>query len=258
MSNTEHIPTHQPVPDASFEPLGYILGIQFHESLKLVRKKGLEFGAKLSAFIDPRGIELQDGAWIFSQPLGDSAAGLFRVTIQENTITLEARLPTNRLDWFERRYEIILDEFQKTFKPTFLISSMAKVLGTIPIDGDAREFLFNHVVKISKPKFGILERPVHIVGIRLGLPAFEVSKAKRTKGKSKKEKGIKSTEWAVDIKAESLAADTRKVYLEATGQWPPIPREWNGAATKAVITRLATVKSYLKDHFISFLTTDLE
>ena len=28
-------------------------------------------------------------------------------------------MPANPLDWFERRYAFILDEFQKTFKPTF-------------------------------------------------------------------------------------------------------------------------------------------
>ena len=132
MSNAEHEPTNKPVVNAALEALGYVLAVQFHEPMKLVRQQGLQFAAKLSAYVDPRGVELQDGSWVFSQPLGDSAAGMLQVAVHEQTVTLEARLPTNPLDWFERCYEIILDEFQNTFKPTFLISSTAKVLGRDP------------------------------------------------------------------------------------------------------------------------------
>ncbi len=253
MSNAEHEPTNKPMSDAALEPLGYLLGAQFHEPMKLVRQRGLELAVKLSAYVDPRGVELQDGSWVFSQPLGDSAAGLFRVVVQEQSLVLEARLPTNPLDWFERRYEIILDEFQNTFKPSFLISSTAKVSGTVRVDGDARTFLFEHVASIARDKLQPLGRPIHIVGLRLGMPAFELQEP--PKGKRKKGKMIQSEEWAVDVKAESFAADTQKLYLEAVGQWPPVPKRWNKDATKEVVTRLATVKQYLTDRFLPFLAT---
>ena len=96
---------------------------------------------------------------------------------------------------------------------------MAKVMATVPIDGDAREFLFTHVANLPKEKLNPLRRPVHLFGIRLGMPAFQVETP--PKGKKKKGQIIESAEWGVDVKAESLAVDTRKLFLEATGQWPP-------------------------------------
>ena len=42
MSNAEHVPTNRPAPKAKLEPLGYILGVQFHEPLKLVRQRRME------------------------------------------------------------------------------------------------------------------------------------------------------------------------------------------------------------------------
>jgi len=251
MSNAEHEPTHKLTPDLQPEPLGYILGVQFHEPLKLVRQRGMEFGAKLSAYFDARGVDLQDSSWTFSQPLGDSAAGLFQVTIQEQAVTLEARLPTNNLEWFEHRYEFILEEFRKAFKPTFLISSTAKVIATISVDGDAREFLFNHVANIPHERLRPLGRPVHIVGMRLGMPPFQLQTP--PKGKRKKGKVVKSAEWAVDVKAESLAIDTRKLYLEVTGQWPPGPKAWTTKVTKESVTRLGIVKGFLTDRVVAFL-----
>ena len=254
MSSAEDQPTNRPTSDARLEPLGYILSIQFHEPIKLLRQKGYEFAAKLSPYVDARGAELQDNAWIFSQPLGDSAAGLFRLLVQEQMLSLEARLPTNPLDWFERRYELILDEFRKAFKPTFLISSSAMVLGTVSVFGDARAFLFEHVANIPESKLKPLGRPVHIVGIRFGMPPFALQGATQKGGKKRKAKIVESTEWAVDVKAESLGTDTKKLYLEATGQWPLVPKSWDAQATKEAVTRLATVKNYLEDNLLPFLT----
>ena len=192
MSSAEHEPTDLPVPGAAIEPLGYVLGVQFHEPLKLIRQRRMEFGAKLAAYFDARGVELQDRSWTFSQPLGDSAAGLFRVVIQEQAVTLEARLPTNPLEWFEHRYEFILNEFQETFKPAFLITSTAKILATIQIDGDARSFLLQHVANMPVKRLEALHRPIHIVGLRLAMPAFELQeppKPKGTKAKGKPKRG---------------------------------------------------------------------
>ena len=72
MSNAEHEPTHLPEADRHCSPIGYAIGVQFHEPLKLIPQKGLEFAAKLADYIDPRGVVVKDDAWIFTQPLGDS------------------------------------------------------------------------------------------------------------------------------------------------------------------------------------------
>ena len=254
MSSAERNPTHRPLRDCKLEPLAYVLGVQFQAPVKLVRQGGMEFGAKLSAYIEPGGVELHDNEWTFSQSLGDVPGGQLKVAIQEQTITLEAHRPTNALDWFDLRYGFILEEFRTKFKPAFVISTMAKVCGTVNVDGDSRRFLFEHVAHIPEPQLQVLGRPVHVVGIRLGMPAFQVAEA--PKGKRKKPK-IVQTNWLVEAKAESFGTDVRKLYLEVTGQWPLEPKGWNEATTKAVVGRLGTVKSYLTDRLLPFLTNDV-
>lgn len=78
MSSAEHEPTHLPEAECSLQPIGYAIGVQFHEPLKLIPQKGLEFAAKLADYVDPRGVVVKDDAWIFTQPLGDSAAGFLQ------------------------------------------------------------------------------------------------------------------------------------------------------------------------------------
>ena len=86
----------------------------------------------------------------------------------------------------------------------------------------------------------------------LGCQRFNCRRHLKVNGR--KPKVVESAEWAVDVKAESLGVDTRKLYLEATGQWPPIPKRWDEASTAEVVTRLATVKSYLVEHVVPFFT----
>ncbi len=87
MSNAEHEPTHRPLDDAEIQPLGYLVGLQFHPPIKLIHAKGLEFVAKLSAHVDaPRGLDLQENQWTFSQPLGATSRGVFQVVVKESEL----------------------------------------------------------------------------------------------------------------------------------------------------------------------------
>ena len=92
--------------------------VQFPEPLELVRNREWNLRSELSPYVDSRGVDLQDDSWAFTHPLGDSAAGIFKITIRPQGIVLEAKLPTNSLEWFEDRYGIILDEFRKHFDRT--------------------------------------------------------------------------------------------------------------------------------------------
>ena len=88
MSNAEHEPTHRPLHDAEIQPLGYLVGLQFHPPIKLIHAKGLEFAAKLSAHVDaPRGLDLQENQWTFSQPLGATSRGVFQVVVKESQLS---------------------------------------------------------------------------------------------------------------------------------------------------------------------------
>ena len=254
MSGEEHQNTNRPPPNAETQPVGYIVGLQFHPPIKLIHAKGLEFAAALSAHVDaPRELDLQENQWSFSHPLGDTPRGMFRVTVQESQLVLETYFPTHKLEWLEHRYEFILSEFHKMFKPGLLLASSASVRGTLQIDGDARRFLTTYVAKVEDTQLTPLDRPLHLFGIRLLLPPFQQQKP--PEGKKRKTKIVKTVDWVADIKAESLVEDATKLFLAVEGQWPA-PRKWDDKATKSVVGQLATVSDFLKNNLVPFLTRE--
>ncbi len=252
MNNPEQRPTHRPLPDAELRYVSYSLGVQFHPPVKLGRQAGWDFAARLAGSTDSRGAKVDDNSWQFSQPLGDG--GEFRIIVQEQTLMLEARNPAGPLEWFETRCPLILETFRERFSPKLLLSSMAKAAATLEIDGDSRDFLTAHVMKMDTRRLGPLNRPIHLLGLRLVLPAFEMKEAPI--GKGKKRKTVASADWAAEVRAESFAPDSSKLFLEVSGQWPG-GSEWNKMATESVTGRLETVKIFLKDRLQPFLTTEL-
>ena len=126
MSNAEHERNNQILEAAEFRPTGYMITAQFHEPLKLCLKRGLKFAAKLTDFVDPRGVMLKEDAWVFAQPLGESAVGFLQAVIQPNTITLEARSPTYAMEYFENRCHAVLDEFRRTLSSDMATSLYGK------------------------------------------------------------------------------------------------------------------------------------
>ena len=233
-----------------------MIGAQFYEPLKLEARKGFEFAATLSDYIDPRGVTVKDDAWVFAQPLGESAAGFLQVIIQPTTITLEARLPTHVMEYFETRYKAVLNEFRKSFHPTWLPASFAKVYGTIDVDGDARAFLCEQLTQIGT-RLGPLDRPIQLFGIRFAMPAFELHEPPT--GKRKQGKLVRTVDWSVEVKAESLFVDATKLYVEATGTWQPTtPKPWNETTINEIVQHLVDVSDYLKDHLLPFLTREAE
>ena len=250
MSNAKDKLTNQILESPEFRPTGYTVAAQFHEPLKLLPQKGFEFAAKLTDFVDPRGVMLKEDAWVFAQPLGESALGFLRAVIQPNTITLEANGATYVMEYFETRCRFVLEEFQRNFLPTWLPASMAKVSGTLDVDGDARAVLCEHLTKLSD-RVQILGRPIQLFGIRFAMPPFEARDQSSGRGRGKL---IASEDWSAELRAESLFADPGKLYLEATGSWVlPTPKRWNEGTIEEVIQHLGKVSTYLREHLIPFL-----
>jgi hypothetical protein len=254
MSQGEQQFTNRPLPDAEIQPLGYLIGLEFHPRIKLSQASGLEFAAKLSALADaPRGLDLQENQWTFSQRLGAAPLGAFQVVVRESELIIETVFPTHGMEWLGHRYEFILGEFHKMFTPALLLASTAIIRGTLQIDGDARLFLTTYVTTMQEKRLSPLGRPLHLFGIRLLMPPFQQKQPPA--GKRRKAKIVKTVDWVADVKAESLLEDTHKLYLEAKGQWPT-PKPWDDKATKSVVAQLDTVHSFLKDNLVPFLTAE--
>ena len=170
MSSAERDPTNRPQPDAKLDFIAYNIGLQFHPPLKLTRQAGWAFAPKLANYVDARGAKVEDTEWQFSQPNGE-----FRITIRDQTIVLDAKNPVNPLERFEIRCPLILAAFREVLSPQLLLAATAKAAATLQIDGDARDFLANHVMKLDTQQLGLLgplARPIQLVGLRFTLPAF--------------------------------------------------------------------------------------
>jgi len=109
--------------------------------------------------------------------------------------------------------------------------------GTIPINGDARTFLAQHVMSIDPDRVDRFGRPIHLVGLRFFFPPF------RHKGKKGK---AAVANWQVNVKAESLLEDPSKLYLEADADWSE-PEDWSDEATANLVKQLGIVSSYLEE-----------
>jgi hypothetical protein len=257
MTHGSQEPTHLPTPGAELEVLAYGLQASFHPSIKLERRKGLELAGKLSSALDAREVALGENQWVISQPMGASVNSKFAVTIDESTISIEAALPTDKLEKFDNRAHVILTEFKKMFDPQLLLRSQSMVRATLQIDGDARMFLCSHVTHFDTAKLKPLGRPVHLFGIRFFMPPYEQTSAPPAKpGKSKAKKAAKTAvDWMIDVKAESLIQDPSKLFLEATAEWQT-PRPWDKRIVEHVVQGMDTTLDYLRDNLIPTLSGD--
>ena len=246
-----------PAPGAQLEPLAYSLEANYHPPIKLERQKGLEFAGKISSALDAREVALAENQWVLAQPLGANANSKFAVTVTDSAISVQAELPSDRLEKFDNRAHVILSEFQKMFKPELLLGSRAMVRATLQIDGDARTFLIAHVTRFDTAKLKPLGRPVHLFGIRLFMPPYEQTTTASAKSKKSKAKKVVRTtvDWMVDIKAESYIQDPAKLFLEATATWHT-PRKWDTKIVDHIVKGMDTTSDYLRENFVPFLTTD--
>ena len=252
MSSGEHTPTHLPKPE-TIRYISYSLGLQFHPPLKLSQSAGWEFANSLASVIGPREAKITEGAWEISQPLGDG--GGFRVAVVEQAIQLTATNPTSPLEWFETRGPLILEDFHRRFQPKLLLQSGAAAAAILDVDGDSRNFLAQNVMKMDERRLSPFSRPIQLVGLRLSMPPYQLKQKTPTKGRRKgKEKILSSAEWGVEVKGESYGMDPSKLFLEVTGTWP-IGAPWDNSQTRDAIGRLDTVKKFLKDRLLPFLTS---
>src|SRR5258706_13976745 len=106
-------PTNLPREGCDLEPLAYYVAAQFHPAIKLTRKGGHEFAARLSGSIDANNVHLSEQLWTFSEPLGAEARSELKIVVSPSEIILQSEFPTHALEFIETRYGLILKEFQR-------------------------------------------------------------------------------------------------------------------------------------------------
>lgn len=236
--------TNLPKEGGEFEPRAYVLAVQFHPGISLT-KNGYKFAADISDYLEARTLSLESHQWQLSQPLGN---GLLQLTVAPQLIQFEVHQPEQRLEWIAERCKMVLETFTDTFKPKVMLMQAAKVVGTRQIDGDARMFLAKHVSSLDTKRFTMLNRPIHIFGIRVTCPPYNKAEPK----KGRKKQVVTAVPFNVDIKAESWGEDPTKLWLEADAQWPG-PFQWDSKNISEAVGHLQLVKDYLAKDVMQFL-----
>lgn len=242
MDDSAQQKTHRPVEGAKIAPRGYYLAVTFHPSIKLERKRGYEFAANLTDYVDPSNASVEQHKWTFSQPMDGSVNSKLYVAVTTNRIEISLDFPKNAKEWFEERQISILKRFAEQFKPGMILESAAMIRGTLEIDGDARTFLARNVMNIDEGPLRPFARPIHVIGLRLVFPPFEV----------KRENETRITDWLVEVKAESLSEDPSRLFLEADGRWHK-PATWSDDNIIAAVRRQNDVSSFLEENVAEFL-----
>jgi hypothetical protein len=246
MTETDPKPTNRPKADAELEPRAYALAANFYPAIGL-SKGGYKFAGEISEYLEARSVTLEANQWTFSQPLGTAAGGLLQLIVTPTAIQFDIPNPTHRIEWIADRCRMVLEVFGETFKPKMVLGSAVKVVGTIQVDGDAREFLAKHVSALDPKRLTMLKRPIHLYGIRIFCPPYQKVV---TKGK-KSTKNV-PVPWQVNIKAESLLEDATKLYLEADAQWPGAA-EWAEPKIQEKVGNFKLVRDYLENDVMEFL-----
>jgi hypothetical protein len=168
---------------------------------------------------------------------------------------MEARNPAGPLEWFETKCPDILETFRKQFSPKLILASVARVAAILPIDGDSRDFLTHHVMNMDKRRVYQFNRPIHLLGLHLTFPAYEMTGKQTSEGE--KSHTVASENWAAEVRVESYPPDASKLLLNVNAQWP-IGTDWNIQETTEAVGRLEITKKFLSEKLLPFLTTELD
>lgn len=205
--------------------ISYHMSVEFHPAIKLDGKQGSRFAAELSGPIDIDGSQLSTSEWWFSSQRSGLAICVRPNRLEVNTAsgTLQPQ------EVYDHLYGIVLDRFHDMFKPQIVLSSHAMVRLLLQVDGDARTFIASRVMNIGPDRFAPLHRPIHILGMRVFLPPFQVDADEPT-----------GADDALEIKIESYVEDPSKVFVEVDGSWSDA-MPWNDQTRQIAISRLSSV-----------------
>lgn len=223
----------------------YHLRVDFYPSIKLTRREGLRFAEHISEYIEIE--EVQPGISEWRLAGGASCDGVY-LRVAKSSIAFTVHDPSNGLEWYEHRFEPVLRAFGGTFSPQVALRRNALVACLLDFPGDndvdARAFLGGWVMLLHPYKLAPIERPLHVLGVRLFFPPFEGEE--RDSGEPRK------TDWSVNVRVESSTSDTRRLYLEADAVWGE-PKPWSEDVVSDAVGRLSVASEFVKREVISFL-----
>jgi len=226
----EHAPSNRLPADAQYAWLGFYFGVHFHQPIKLTSKDGHALAAEFNKHWEIDQVNLKSDTWTFV-----SSREGFRIVITEGQLELHSDLPGQKQERYDVHFQTVLCCFEQQFHPQIILGSKAMVCGLLDIDGDARTFLAQSVLRVSQTRLDPLTRPIHLLGLRIYFPAYEVAGGGE---------GKKGSDWDVDVRLESYMSDPRKLFVRADATWKE-PKPWDTKSIEEVVGRLSVVSDYV-------------
>jgi len=238
--------TH-PGNGTNFERLRLYLKLTFYPAIKLTRKNGFLFAESISDYLEAEKAELTPSEWKY---FGGGNCEELGLTISPNSIALEAQIPPKNLEWYEHRFEPILEAFKSKFFPGIVLHCkiITAALVTIPkLDGipdgiDAMRFLAENVMLLDPKQLASFNRPLYTLGFKFSFPPYETDD----------DSDESQVNWGVDVRIESAATDSKKIFLEADADWHS-PKQWEQDSGKEAVGRLELVSDFMSDKLVKFL-----
>ena len=233
-----------PDEDATLDWKRYYLRLDFYPAIKLRRRDGLRFAEAISEYLELE--EIQPGVSEWKMAGGASCDGV-HLRIAKHSITLDAHDPVNSLEWYEHRFELVISKFEEMFSPhvALLRNAMASCLLDLPGGTDARAFLGGWVMLMDPHKLAPIERPLHVLGVRLFFPPFEEADSEQAGEYCK-------TDWSVNVRVESCVNDPGKLFMEADADWDA-PISWDNDLVNEALRCLGVVTTFMSDKIVKFL-----
>jgi len=222
----------------------YYLNLDFYPGIRLTRRDGLRFAESASEYLELEDVQPGISEWRMA---GGATSDGVHVAITKHSITLDVLDPPNLLEWYEHRFEPLVRMFGDTFTPQVALrrNAIATCLLDLPGDTDARAFLGGWVMLMHPSKLAPIERPLHVLGVRLFFPPFEETEGEHTEQRRK-------TDWSVNVRVESSIDDPGKLFLEADAGWDE-PTEWNDAFANEAVRCMGVATTFVKDKVVKFL-----
>jgi len=227
--------SHRLVEGENGTPLGYYFGAFFHPAISLEEKLGYELAISLSDYIETNSCNFESTGW----QLQSKKHGI-TVEVGPSHLSLSGENPVGKAqEWYEHRYQELLLRFSEKFKPQIALGSKAMIRQLFRVDGDARNFLADHVMNTHPSRFDPLKRPLQLLGMRIAFPPYILEKTSPGG-----ERTHETTDWSLELKAESWLDDPSKLFVEAEAIWQE-PVAWDETTVDKLVGRLSKLTEYL-------------
>ncbi|MAT72081.1 MAG: hypothetical protein CMJ58_21455 [Planctomycetaceae bacterium] len=198
------------------------------------KKLGYEFAASVSEYIETDSCSFESTAWQLR-----SEKDSLTLEVGKSHISLLGENPAGKpQEWYEHRYHDLLTRFTDKFHPHIALGSNAMVRQLYHIDGDSRDFLAQHVMSIDPDRFGPLQRPIQLLGMRIAFPPYELELGEGEDTKTER------TDWALELRVESWLPDPSWLFVEADASWHE-PMKWESETVTTLVDRLRELTAYL-------------